>query len=504
MPAVFGCVLPVPMATAPSGVSKIQKAEKGITFLHAGGMTLLPTSSPAYNAMFDMIDIAELSLAEKIERARLVKAMKEPPPEVQKPFADGLRRMFRPAAPGAVKVKYAPAPIPGQITLPEEMPRRPIPPSLEQYRDSALARRLGLVRQETNVGNPMLFLHEWELVKGKDGTFARGTIAGHPHFPDGSVVDTPYLSSYDRETNVFRSQDGTVMSLGAVRPGTEKRQSVLLEEVKQALSEKEPAKMLERDEIPALTGLSVVGNKVAMKFANNQTMKVPLTEPVGLVFTRAAKLIVENHGVSWGDDFKLPAKPSPAPAQATPAPSPSPSKSAPAPSPAKPGPDKPELPPVALPADPDFEELNRRMAGDSPAADPSDLEASIEQPELEIQRGKILAAIPPKQGGSMMYEYDVDCGKGAIRVSAGKEFDNDLITLDACRQLKHVLIRGDQIVALGNIDGTEVELEKAADLARPFHAQKKRPVIEHSGDAPAFMSFKPSDPEPDAGGPSLA
>jgi hypothetical protein len=477
------------MATASQGISKITKAEKGIMFLHSGGMALLPTSSPAYNAMFDLIDVAELSLAEKIERARLAKALKEPPPEVRKPFADDFRRIFRSAAPATVKVKYAPPPIPGQALHPDDVPRRPTPPTPGQYRDSALARRLGLVQDEPTAGNPMLFLHGWEIVKGKDGAFARGTIAGHPHFPDGSVVDTPYLQAFDKDHNIFRAQDGTIISLGAVRPGLEARQSVLLEQTKQALAEPEQAKMLDRDEIPSLASISVDGAKVAMRFANNMTMKFPLNDPVGLVFTRAARFIARDHKIEWGG--KLTAAPSPASA------------------PAKHAPDAPSVPPVTLSSEPDLEALNREMAGEVSSVEPEPAEIhhplvkDVPDEEGKVVRGKIIAATPPQDGGPDMYVYDVECGGQKHRVTVGKEYDRDLITLDACRQVGHVLIRGTEITAIEHTDGRHLTMEEAVETARPLHALKKRAVVEHSGDAPSFVRFQPSNPEAGGGGPSL-
>jgi hypothetical protein len=154
------------------------------------------------------------------------------------------------------------------------------------------------------------------------------------------------------------------------------------------------------------------------------------------------------------------------------------------------------------------------MAGEQPAVEPEDLPEAIAAPPIaqlpeaarsddEIIRGKIISVTPPQEGGPQMYVFAIDNGKETLRVTAGPGFDRDLITLDACRQVKRVLVRGSQITAFEHVDGREVSMEEAAATARPLHAQKKRSVVEHSPDAPAFMRFKPSAPEAGDGGPSL-
>jgi len=368
------------------GITKPVITGRGIAFGHSSGASVVSRGTPAYNAVYDLLDLAQrygheraVQLAGRKRKALAAKDVPDatftapaaPRPSFLRRAIAGIfprlgaavggalegpagaaagavagdaaalrtlsmRLLPQRSAPISTRVIYAPPP-----STPAAQP--PVPPQPETRRPVHPDHIPVTPAANALPTDSILFLHHWEIIDGKDGPFLRGSIAGHPHYPDFSQVETAYLSHHDKEAGVFVAADGTIISLGLVRPGLEAKQSVRLAEVKGALREPEKPVAESTVQPPAVESIIADGDRVVVKYANwTKKMTFAADEPLAVVFHAAAAELAQ-------EGIHLAPKPVQQPAVSTPAPAPK-ALSVDAPSaPAAPSPtaSQPTLPPVA-------------------------------------------------------------------------------------------------------------------------------------------------------------
>lgn len=320
------------------GITKPVITGRGIAFGHSSGASVVSRGTPAYNAVYDLLDLAQRYGHERAVqlagRKRKALAAKDVPdatfttPAAPRPgflrraiagifprlgaavggalegpagAAAGavagdaaasrtlsMRLLPQRSAPISTRVIYAPPP-----STPAAQP--PVPPQPETRRPVHPDHIPVTPAANALPTDSILFLHHWEIIDGKDGPFLRGSIAGHPHYPDFSQVETAYLRHHDKEAGVFVAADGTIISLGLVRPGLEAKQSVRLAEVKGALREPEKPVAESTVQPPAVESIIADGERVVVKYANwTKKMTFAADEPLAVVFHAAVAELAQE------------------------------------------------------------------------------------------------------------------------------------------------------------------------------------------------------------------
>jgi hypothetical protein len=384
-----------------------------------------------------------------------------------------------------------------------------MPPTHGRYRDSALARRLGLAGPEHTgtPGKPMLLLHHWQIREGKDGLFLRGQIAGHPHFPDNALIETPYMKEYRPQENLFTLADGSIASLGHVRPGSEQKQAELLDRAQRALLSAAPIEVPPKM-VPDVATIDVKENRVRIRFADHSALSSGLNEHVGLAFGNLVnEMKAAGISIAWKQGLQPPTIATPAAV---------PQKTAPqTPTPKHVPPqhdaDGPEVPPVGDASHPEENVSFESLAPSSQSAaglQPSD--------ESVVTRMKIARVIDPKDGKDNRVSFGIQTPKGEVVVYAAPKIEEAMAAVLLSGLVNHAMVRlqgGNMAIeTLCDDKGGVIQNEEVAKRAEEIRHRAAKvvasapativPQVSIKAAAPAFRSITPPTKGPS--GPELA
>ena len=308
------------MAAKNTGIQQIEETPHGFIVVHAGGTELLRPGSPAHAAMGKVQVLAVYARSRKIAAERV--SLAEPSvADGQAPTAQAAHAGSGAATTagataqtdkgpqsflGRLVARFAgqKAPPRGITVVSGPRPGRariPQPPVIAGSH-SGLGRALAGRKSAPAVAEVgPLCLHHWELKAGPKGLYARGVVYGLEHFPDGSIVETPYLGMYSRDTNSFElSNSRETIQLGRVKPGEEATQSVLLQRAC-AFEKPRPPEYKKPPPDLCLEAIQIKWNRAQFRLSDKSTITSQLNHPLGLAFRILAEDMARQKAkIDWG------------------------------------------------------------------------------------------------------------------------------------------------------------------------------------------------------------
>ena len=301
------------MGAKSTGIQRIDETPRGFIVVHAGGTELLKPGTPAHAAMEKLQVLAVYARSQAIA-AQPVDSAETSVPEVEAHSgaagqADAKAQAVK--GPGSIigrlvgrfagqkapprGITVVSGPKPGQGQRPSAPPVLAAPRS--GLARALAARQSGPLPAETGP----LRLHDWELMSGPKGLYARGTVYGFEHFPDGCVVETPYLGMYSRETNSFALNNSReTVRLGQVKPGEEAAQSLLLQKAC-AFEKPRPPEYKKPPPDLCLEGIQIKWNRAQFRLSDKSTISSQLNHPLGLAFRILAEDMARQKAqIDWG------------------------------------------------------------------------------------------------------------------------------------------------------------------------------------------------------------